>query len=59
MGIILDLNGRILNNLYLFSSVDNAKEEREKDFKYYCKDCDYGTFSKDQYETHNNKKHTI
>ena len=27
-------------------------EEREKNFKYYCKVCDYGTISKDFYEKH-------
>jgi hypothetical protein len=32
--------------------------EREKEFKFYCKLCDYGTFSKDIIEKHNNtKKH--
>jgi len=34
------------------------KEAREKQFKYYCKYCDIGTFSKDIMEAHNNtKKH--
>ena len=28
------------------------KEEREKDFTYYCKNCDLGTFSKDTFESH-------
>jgi hypothetical protein len=28
------------------------KEEREKDFKYYCKLCDIGTFSKDNWNRH-------
>lgn len=33
-------------------------EERMNEFKYYCKLCDYGTFSKDFIEKHNNtKKH--
>jgi hypothetical protein len=27
-------------------------EEREKDFKYYCKLCDFGSFSKNIYENH-------
>ena len=27
-------------------------EEREKEFNYYCKKCDYGTISKDLYERH-------
>ncbi len=27
-------------------------EEREKEFKYYCKNCDYGTISKDLFEKH-------
>jgi hypothetical protein len=30
----------------------STKEEREKGFKYYCKSCDYGTISKDIYDTH-------
>lgn len=30
-----------------------TKEEREKDFKFYCKTCDYGTFSKTFYDNHN------
>ena len=29
-----------------------TKEEREKEFKFYCKCCDIGTFSKDIYEKH-------
>jgi len=29
------------------------KETREKGFKYYCKYCDFGTFSKDTLTTHN------
>ena len=28
-------------------------EEREKEFKFYCKLCDFGTFSKDTMNTHN------
>lgn len=27
-------------------------EEREKEFTYYCKNCDHGTFSKDLHERH-------
>lgn len=35
-------------------------EEREKQFKYYCKLCDFGTFSKDTIEVHNNsEKHKL
>ena len=34
------------------------KEERENEFKYYCKICDLGTFSKDIYNNHiNSEKH--
>ena len=29
------------------------KETREKEFKYYCKLCDYGTFAKQLIEKHN------
>ena len=36
----------------------STKEEREKGFKYYCKYCNYGTFSIDLYKRHNNtEKH--
>ena len=31
----------------------SSKEQREKDFKFYCKYCDIGTFSKDIFEKHN------
>ena len=35
-----------------------TKEDREKEFTYYCKYCDYGTFSKPLYKTHKQtKKH--
>ena len=35
-----------------------TKVEREKEFKYYCKICDLGTFSKDIYNNHiNSEKH--
>ena len=34
------------------------KETREKEFKYYCKICDYGTFAKQLIEKHNgSEKH--
>lgn len=29
-------------------------DEREKEFKYYCKVCDFGTFSQDSLSIHNN-----
>ncbi len=35
-------------------------EQREKEFKFYCKLCDFGTFSKDTIEVHNNSdKHKL
>ena len=38
-------------------------EEREKEFKFYCICCDFGTFLKQTYEIHNNtnkhKKYVI
>lgn len=35
-----------------------TKTEREENFKYYCKYCDFGTFSNDTMNIHNNtKKH--
>lgn len=34
------------------------KQTREKEFRYYCKHCDFGTFSNDSMNAHNNtKKH--
>jgi hypothetical protein len=30
-----------------------TKEDREKEYKFYCKVCDYGTFSNDFFEKHN------
>jgi hypothetical protein len=32
----------------------SVKEEREKEFKFYCSYCDFGIFSKDTLEIHNN-----
>jgi hypothetical protein len=38
----------------------STKEERSEKFKYYCKFCDYGTFSIDSFDIHNNTdKHKI
>ncbi len=48
------LNSLIEHNLNYHATI----EEREKEFKYYCKLCDYGTLSKDLMNNHNNtKKH--
>ena len=33
-----------------------TKEDREKEFTYYCKYCDYGTFSKPLYKIHKKSK---
>ena len=36
----------------------STKKEREEGFKYYCKYCDFGTFSTDLFDGHNtNHKH--
>ncbi len=35
------------------------KEEREKEFKYFCKMCDIGTFSKDNWNRHINSQRHI
>ena len=32
----------------------STKDERKEKFKYYCELCDFGTFSKDTMEVHNN-----
>ena len=32
----------------------STKQERKKEFKFYCECCDFGTFSKDLFEKHNN-----
>ena len=38
----------------------STEEEREKQFKHYCKLCKFGTFAKKQYDNHlNTKKHKI
>ena len=34
-------------------NIHSTIEERQKEFKYYCKNCDFGTFSKDIIEKHN------
>lgn len=35
-----------------------TREEREKEFKHYCKVCDYGTFAKTFFDSHNeSEKH--
>lgn len=44
---IYNLKQHILND-------HSNKEEREKGFKFYCKHCDSGTFSKDTYDKHIN-----
>ncbi len=38
----------------------SSLEERKKGFKYYCEFCDFGTFSKDTIDVHNNsEKHQL
>ena len=32
----------------------STKDEKKKEFKYYCENCYFGTFSKDTFELHNN-----
>ena len=34
------------------------KEERKKEFKYYCEECDFGNFSKGLFKLHMETKHT-
>lgn len=43
------LNTHILNN-------HKTQEDRKKEFKYYCELCDFGSFSKDTIEVHNNSE---
>ncbi len=31
-----------------------TKEEKKNEFKFYCETCDFGTFSQDTIEIHNN-----
>ena len=54
-----DYIGKTLNNLIEHKlNYHSSVEEREKEFKYYCKLCDYGTLSKDLINNHKNtKKH--
>jgi len=33
------------------------KEERKKEFKYYCENCDFGNFTKALYKAHLEAKH--
>lgn len=45
------LNTHILN-------YHKTKEDRQKEFRYYCQNCDFGTFSKDIMDKHNDtEKH--
>jgi hypothetical protein len=38
----------------------SSKEDREKEFSYYCKECDFGSFRKNLLDLHNNtKRHLI
>ena len=38
----------------------SSKEERKKQFKFYCETCDFGTFSKDTFAVHeSSNKHKI
>jgi hypothetical protein len=32
----------------------STKEERKKEFKYYCEACDFGVFTESSYEKHKN-----
>jgi Zinc-finger of C2H2 type len=41
---------------YLNNHAD--KEERKKEFKYYCEECDFGHFTKGLYDLHMNVKHS-
>ena len=34
------------------------KEERKKEFKYYCEECDFGHFTKGLYDLHMSVKHS-
>ena len=49
-------NSTTLKQHYL--NIHGTLEEREKEFKYYCKLCNYGTFSIDLFKQHEeSKKH--
>ena len=38
----------------------STKEERKDKFKHYCELCDFGTFSKDTFDVHeNSNKHKV
>ena len=48
-----EYKGNTIWNLKMHKTTQHStKEEREKEFKFYCKCCDIGTFSKDIYEKH-------
>ncbi len=36
-----------------------TKEERKKEFKYYCEGCDFGHFTKALYKAHLETKHNV
>lgn len=45
------------NNFLMKKHVLNehsTKDEKKKEFKYYCENCDFGTYSKDTFEVHKN-----
>ena len=41
----------VMMKIHKLNKHSNPKD-REKEFKYYCKWCDYGSFSKDSYDKH-------
>lgn len=54
-----DYESKINTNMRQHILINHStKEEREKEFTYYCKYCDYGTFAKSLYKIHKQtKKH--
>jgi acetyl-CoA carboxylase beta subunit len=54
-----DYESKINTNMRQHILINHGtKEEREKEFTYYCKYCDYGTFAKSLYQIHKRtKKH--
>jgi len=48
---------RITNIKLHYLNNQANKEERKKEFKYYCEECDFGNFSKGLFKLHMESKH--
>lgn len=53
------ITSRTINMKLHYLNNHSNKEERKKEFKYYCEVCDFGNFSKGLFKLHMEAKHTI